>query len=59
MNISTIVSANSHTVHSSSSSSSSSTPHYRVGWSTRMGELQGPVGYDKFSYAYGDVTGTK
>lgn len=24
--------------------------HYRVGWSTRQGELEGPVGFDKFRY---------
>lgn len=32
-------------------------PHVRIGWSTRQGELQGPVGYDKFSYAIRDVNG--
>ena len=24
--------------------------HVRVGWSTRQGELQGSVGYDKYRY---------
>ena len=33
------------------------TPHVRVGWSTRFGELRGPVGYDKHSYGYRDVAG--
>jgi hypothetical protein len=31
--------------------------HIRIGWSTRQGELQAPVGYDKFSYAYRDIAG--
>lgn len=31
--------------------------HVRIGWSTREGELQGPVGYDKHSYAYRDLEG--
>jgi Set1/Ash2 histone methyltransferase complex subunit ASH2 len=31
--------------------------HIRLGWSTRQGELQAPVGYDKFSYAYRDISG--
>ena len=33
--------------------------HIRVGWSTRLAELQAPVGYDKYSYAYRDVNGSK
>ena len=33
------------------------TPRVRVGWSTRFGELRGPVGYDKHSYGYRDVSG--
>jgi hypothetical protein len=32
-------------------------PHVRVGFSTRFGELRGPVGYDKHSFAYRDVGG--
>lgn len=32
--------------------------HVRVGWSTRRGELQAPVGYDEFSYGYRDIDGT-
>mmetsp|Transcript_26571 Transcript_26571/g.44935 ORF Transcript_26571/g.44935 Transcript_26571/m.44935 type:complete len:354 (+) Transcript_26571:89-1150(+) len=35
------------------------TPHVRVGWSTRFGELRGPVGYDKHSFGYRDVAGSK
>ena len=31
--------------------------HVRVGWSTRQGELQAPVGFDRYSYGYGDVKG--
>lgn len=31
--------------------------HVRVGWSTRQAELQAPVGYDKWSFGYADVTG--
>lgn len=33
--------------------------HIRLGWSTRLGELQAPVGYDKHSYAYRDINGSK
>lgn len=33
--------------------------HVRVGWSTEKGELQAPVGYDKFSFAYRDLGGSK
>lgn len=33
--------------------------HIRVGWSTRLAELQAPVGYDKYSYAYRDINGSK
>lgn len=38
--------------------SSHSEAHFRIGWSTRQGELQAPVGYDAYSYAYRDVSGT-
>jgi len=31
----------------------------RLGWSTQKGDLQAPVGYDKFSYSYRDKEGTK
>ena len=31
----------------------------RIGWSQRQGELQGPVGYDKFSFGYRDIGGSK
>ena len=34
-------------------------PHFRLGFSTRQGDLQSPVGYDKHSFAYRDVGGTK
>ena len=30
-----------------------------VGWAQRSGELQAPVGYDKWSYAYRDLQGSK
>ncbi|KAI9348437.1 concanavalin A-like lectin/glucanase domain-containing protein [Zopfochytrium polystomum] len=32
--------------------------HCRVGWSQISGDLQGPCGYDKFSYSYRDKPGT-
>ncbi|RYY72402.1 hypothetical protein EON63_20910 [archaeon] len=32
--------------------------HVRIGWSTREGELQAPVGYDQHSYAYRDIAGS-
>ena len=31
--------------------------HVRVGWSTRQGELQAPVGFDQYSYGYRDIGG--
>lgn len=31
--------------------------HVRVGWSMILGDLHAPVGFDEYSYAYGDVTG--
>jgi Set1/Ash2 histone methyltransferase complex subunit ASH2 len=31
--------------------------HIRVGWSTKQGELQAGVGYDKYSYGYRDLNG--
>jgi hypothetical protein len=31
--------------------------HVRIGWCTRQGELQAPVGYDQYSYAYRDEAG--
>lgn len=33
--------------------------HCRLGWSLATGSLQGPVGYDKSSYAYRDIAGSK
>jgi len=33
--------------------------HLRLGWCTEMGELQAPVGYDKNSYSYRDINGSK
>lgn len=35
------------------------TGHLRLGWSMRTGELQAPVGYDKWSYAIGDIMGSR
>jgi hypothetical protein len=32
--------------------------HVRLGWSMRMGDLQAPVGYDKWLYAVRDVGGS-
>lgn len=34
-------------------------PHIRIGWSTRQGELQAPVGFDQYSYGYRDSCGSK
>jgi len=31
----------------------------RLGWSTEKGDVQAPVGYDKYSYSYRDKEGTK
>ena len=31
----------------------------RVGWAQRSAELQAPVGYDKFGYAWRDAQGSK
>lgn len=31
--------------------------HVRVGWATRQGELQAPVGYDQYSFGYRDTGG--
>lgn len=36
-----------------------STGHCRLGWSTKKGELQAPVGYDEHSMAYRDMEGSK
>jgi len=33
--------------------------HIRLGWSTRQGELNAPVGFDKWSYGYRDINGSK
>ncbi|KAG2435880.1 hypothetical protein HXX76_007075 [Chlamydomonas incerta] len=35
------------------------TGHARVGWCTRRAELQAPVGYDTFGFAFRDVDGSK
>jgi len=32
-------------------------PHIRIGWSTRQGELQAPVGFDQNSFGYRDESG--
>ncbi len=34
-----------------------SSTHYRIGWSSRLGELQGPVGFDQHSYGYRSIEG--
>ena len=48
--------------NSGSGSSSNSIPsvggHVRLGWSMRTGDLQGPVGYDKWSYGIRDQGGS-
>jgi Set1/Ash2 histone methyltransferase complex subunit ASH2 len=33
--------------------------HVRLGWSLRSGDLQAPVGYDRFSFAVRDIGGSK
>lgn len=33
--------------------------HLRLGWSTRQGNLQAPCGYDKWSFGYRDIAGSK
>ena len=33
--------------------------HLRMGWSMRTGELQAPVGYDQWSYAYRNTSGSR
>ena len=33
--------------------------HVRMGWSMRTGELQAPVGYDRWSYGYRDILGSR
>jgi hypothetical protein len=33
--------------------------HVRLGWSMRTGDLQAPVGYDKWSYGIRDIGGSK
>ena len=32
--------------------------HYRIGWASRLAELEGPLGYDKFGFAYRSQAGT-
>lgn len=39
--------------------SSSFGAHVRLGWSMRTGDLQAPVGYDKWSYGIRDIGGSK
>jgi hypothetical protein len=50
-----------HSLPPSSSTSSVEVPqvggHLRLGWSMRTGDLQAPVGYDKWSYALRDLGG--
>jgi hypothetical protein len=33
--------------------------HIRLGWSTRQGDLQAPLGHDKHGYSYRNVSGSK
>eukprot|EP01041_Mallomonas_annulata_P004744 gene4744-9422_t len=39
--------------------SASNPSHVRIGWSTSKGELGAPVGYNKYSYGYRDISGSK
>jgi hypothetical protein len=34
------------------------TGNTRLGWSTEKGDIQAPVGYDKYSYSYRDIDGS-
>eukprot|EP00055_Hartaetosiga_balthica_P003907 m.9387 g.9387 ORF g.9387 m.9387 type:complete len:629 (+) comp3447_c0_seq1:27-1913(+) len=34
-------------------------PHWRIGWAQKHATLQAPVGYDKYSYSWRDIKGTK
>ena len=43
----------------SSANQMADTGHLRIGWSTRLGDLQAPVGYDKYSYAVRDIIGSR
>lgn len=43
----------------STTSSSGFGSHVRLGWSMRTGDLQAPVGYDKWSYGIRDIGGSK
>ncbi|KAK3264279.1 hypothetical protein CYMTET_26971, partial [Cymbomonas tetramitiformis] len=36
-----------------------SSGHVRIGWSTAQGELNAPVGFDRWSYGYHDIQGAK
>ena len=44
---------------SNDSSSTITNGHLRIGWSTRNGDLQAPVGYDKHSYGIRDISGSR
>ena len=35
------------------------TGHLRLGWSMRTGDLQAPVGYDRWSYGFRDILGSR
>ncbi|GMH36621.1 hypothetical protein BSKO_04494 [Bryopsis sp. KO-2023] len=35
------------------------TGHCRLGWATQRGEVQAPVGFDKYGFSYRDIGGTK
>jgi len=35
------------------------TGHVRIGWSMRTGDLQAPVGYDRWSYGFRDILGSR
>ena len=55
----TSASASASAHHDPPSSSSAYLPAVRVGFSMRTAELQAPVGYDKWSYAYRSVGGSR
>lgn len=47
-----------HVSSSESTMVADTAPLFRIGWSQISGDLQGPCGYDKFSYAFRDNPGT-
>jgi hypothetical protein len=51
--------SNSNSTNTTSTPKSTFGGHVRLGWSMRTGDLQAPVGYDKWSYGIRDIMGSK